>query len=80
MSPLPSQTGLHSDGTLQLPIEHMDMPYDPGDSFFWPTSTFLLSWPPNLQCFFPRGMSSAVFPQRPTEEELFVGPGISLWI
>lgn len=27
-------------------------------------------------------MSSAVFPQRPTEEELFVGPGISLslWV
>lgn len=61
LSPLPSQTGLHSDGTLQLPIEHMDMSYDPGDSFLWPTSTFLLSWPPNLQCFFPRGYEFCCF-------------------
>lgn len=61
LSPLPSQTGLHSDGTLQLPIEHMDMSYDPGDSFLWPTSTFLLSWPPDLQCFFPSGYEFCCF-------------------
>lgn len=53
------------------------MPYDLGDSFLRPTSTFFFGHQTSSASFLV-AMSSAVFPQRPTEEELFVGPGISL--
>lgn len=59
LSPLLSQTGLHSDSTLQLPAKH-EIAYDPGDSFLWPTSTFF-SWPPHVQCFFPSSYEFCCF-------------------